>query len=169
MERIYRIVVVFLAGLVLVCGPLSAIAGEGYRDPLVRISMAPSDLDVPGMLTRLSRDLSVASGVPESGITVIFNEVPANYMITGGKLAETFNDRDHPVVVELHLAGFFSQEQVETCMAAIADSLATHDQISRKNVFILTSQEGSGMVYVFGEALRWQDGQNPFEEEETFK
>jgi phenylpyruvate tautomerase PptA (4-oxalocrotonate tautomerase family) len=155
--------------LLLTCICTTALAGDGFKDPLVKISMPPSDVDVPHLLKNLSKDLSKASGVPESGITVIFNTIPANHMITGGKLAEKYNDKDHPVVVEVDLAGFFDEKQVEICMASIADSLSKHNNISRRQVFILTTQEKSGMVYVLGETMKWKKGKNPFVETDKFK
>ena len=169
MNRIMLCVIGYCVSILLMSMASTVFAGDGYKDPLVRIFMPPSDVNVPHLLKNLSKDLSKASGVPESGITVIFNEIPANYMITGGKLAEKYNDKDHPVIVELHLAGFFDKKQVETCMESIADSLSEHNNISRKQVFILTTQEESGMVYVFGETMKWAKGKNPFSDNDQLK
>ncbi|WP_028585899.1 hypothetical protein [Desulfogranum mediterraneum] len=137
-------------------------AGEGYRDPLVRVSILPSTIKPQQFLPLLSRDISAASGVPESGITVIWNVIPAQQMITGGKLADHYDNRSHPVVVELFLAGFFAESAIQETMAAIADSFAEHTPVAREQVFILTTLQQSGQVYVFGKPLQWQQGENPF-------
>jgi len=117
-----------------------------------------------GIYHQLSADISVASGVPESGITVIWNTIPANHMITGGKLGVRYDNKSHPVLVEMDLAGFFTQEEVERVMAAIAQSFETHTDVDANQVFIITTIQGSGLVYVFGSPLKWDDGENPFGE-----
>lgn len=161
---------ILISAILLMCATVSGVfGGEGYRDPLVRVSMLPSDIDVPGFLPKLSKDISKASGVPESGITVVWNTIPAEHMITGGKLGVKYDNKSHPVIVELDLAGFFRDEEIEKIMAAIAKSFERHTSVALKQVFILTTVQDSGRVYVFGEPMKWKDGQNPFDKNATEK
>ncbi len=150
--------------LLIIAGTVFSVANAGdcWRDPLVKISILPNDIDVEDFLPKLSKDISDASGVPESGITVIWNEIPAKRMITGGKLGIKNENEEHPVVVELNLAGFFTQEEIEETMEGIAESFEEHTNVDSKQVFIITTLQESGKVYVFDETMKWEDGENPF-------
>ncbi len=134
--------------------PAKATGGIDPADPMVRITYARSDLDVPKVLARLSREVTAATGIEERFITYYWQTFDAIHC-----MGEPVTDK--PIFVDMYVPGFFTDEDVAGMMTAIADSLENLTGVDKEWVFIHTHFPRQGHVYISGQVAYWDnyDGQ----------
>jgi cephalosporin-C deacetylase-like acetyl esterase len=142
----------FLLALALLAWACPAQAGGGIdpADPMVRITYARANLDVPAVLAAVSRDVAKATGLGEELVTYYWQNFDAIHCM--GKPAT-----DKPLFVDLYVPGFFTDSQVAGMMTAIADSLARNTGVAKQWVFIHTHFPYQGQVYINGEVAHWDN------------
>ncbi len=130
----------------------TALASGGIdpADPMVRITYARSDLDVPGILAELSRDVTAATGIEERFITYYWETFDAIHC-----MGEPVQDK--PIFVDMYVPGFFTDQDVAGMMTAIADSLQNLTGVDKKWVFIHTHFPLQGHVYISGKVEHWDN------------
>ena len=129
---------------------LGAASGSGGlvpEDPMVRVSYVPTDLDVVSVLASVSKDVSKATGLKESFITYYWQTFDA--IVYEGK------NTDRPLFVDLYVPGFFSDDDVQGLMVALADALEKHTGVDKKWIFIHTHFPLPGQVYISGGVTDW--------------
>jgi len=129
--------------------PAGAAGGIDPADPMVRITSPPTDLDVDAALVQVGRDVSAATGVDEKFITYFWQTFDA-IIYDGGPSAK-------PLFVDLYVPGFFSDEQVQDMITAVADALVRHAGVERKWLFVHTHFPLQGQVYIGGELQHWDN------------
>lgn len=140
---------------VLLCHPpgqgrAQASGGIDPADPMVRITYARSDLDVPKVLAQLSRDVTEATGLDERFLTYYWQTFDAIHC-----MGEPVTDK--PIFVDLYVPGFFTDQDVAGLMTAIADSLEKLTGVDKKWVFIHTHFPLQGHVYISGKVEHWDN------------
>ncbi|WP_462324271.1 hypothetical protein [Desulfoplanes sp.] len=131
-------------------GTAMADGGIDPADPMVRITYAKSDLDVPAVLAGVSRDVTASTGIEERFITYYWQTFDAIHCM--GKPAT-----DKPMFVDLYVPGFFTDDQVSQLMTAIADSLKKRTGVDKEWVFIHTHFPLQGQVYISGHVEHWDN------------
>ncbi|MFW5837534.1 MAG: alpha/beta hydrolase family protein [Desulfovibrionaceae bacterium] len=131
--------------------PSLAIAEGGIdpADPMVRVTSPPTDLDVDAVLVKVGRDVSAATGVGEEFITY--------YWQTFDSVIYNGHPSKDPLFVDLYVPGFFSDEQVESMMLAVADALEKHAGVDKKWLFIHTHFPLQGQIYIGGAIQHWDN------------
>ncbi len=124
--------------------------GIDPADPMVRITYARSDLDVPKVLAQLSRDVTAATGIDERFLTYYWQTFDAIHC-----MGEPVSDK--PIFVDLYVPGFFSEQDVAGMMTAIADSLENLTGVDKEWVFIHTHFPLQGHVYISGKVEHWDN------------
>ncbi len=142
-----------LALMILFCLAPSAAAvasgGIDPADPMVRVTSPPTDIDVNAALIKVGHDVSAATGVDEKFITY--------YWQTFDNIIYNGEPSTAPLFVDLYVPGFFSDEQVESMITAVADALVAHTGIERKWLFIHTHYPLQGQIYIGGELQHWDN------------
>ncbi|MCJ8499740.1 alpha/beta hydrolase family protein [Desulfatitalea alkaliphila] len=131
-------------------GTVWAAGGIDPADPMVRITYARSDLDVPKVLARLSREVTAATGIEERFITYYWQTFDAIHC-----MGEPVTDK--PLFVDLYVPGFFTDQDVAGMMTAIADALANLTAVDKQWVFIHTHFPLDGHVYISGKVEHWDN------------
>lgn len=149
------VVLSLLAGHLPGQGVAWAAGGIDPADPMVRITYARSDLDVPKVLAQLSRDVTAATGIDERFLTYYWQTFDAIHCM--GEPAA-----DKPIFVDLYVPGFFTDQDVAGMMTAIANSLENLTGVDKEWVFIHTHFPLQGHVYISGKVEHWDNyrGQN---------
>jgi len=129
--------------------PVHAEGGILPEDPMVRITSPPTDLDVDRVLVEVGHDVSKATGVGEEYITYYWQTFDS-VIYNGGPSSD-------PLFVDLYVPGFFSDEQVEQMMLAVADALEKHAGVDKKWLFIHTHFPEQGHIYIAGEVQHWDN------------
>ena len=124
--------------------------GVDPADPMVRISAGKSNLDVPAVLTAISRDVAATTGLGEELITYYWQTFDAIHCM--GQPAT-----DKPLFVDLYVPGFFSDAQVTMLLTAIADAVNKNTGVDKKWIFIHTHFPLQGQVYISGEVAHWDN------------
>ncbi len=124
--------------------------GIDPADPMVRITYARSDLDIPAILDQLSREVTAATGIEERFITYYWQTFDAIHC-----MGEPVSDK--PIFVDMYVPGFFTEEDVAGMMTAVADSLERLTGVDKKWVFIHTHFPLQGHVYINGKVERWDN------------
>ena len=122
--------------------------GIDPADPMVGITSATSNLDLPAVLAAVSREVSQSTGLGEELVTYYWQTFDAVHCM--GKPAT-----DKPLFVDLYVPGFFTDDLVAKMMTAIAESLARNTGLDKKWVFVHTHFPLQGQVYINGEVSRW--------------
>ncbi|QLA14764.1 alpha/beta hydrolase family protein [Desulfolutivibrio sulfoxidireducens] len=126
----------------------NAQGGINPADPMVRITYAKSNLDVPAVLAAVSRDVAKSTGLGEELVTYYWQTFDAVHCM--GKPST-----DKPLFVDLYVPGFFTDDLVAKMMTAIAESLARNTGLDKKWVFVHTHFPLQGQVYINGEVSHW--------------
>jgi len=134
---------------------MTAARAIARRDPLIKISVLPMEVDVPDVLAKLSADVAEVSGIPLEGITVTWETIPAGHLNWNGISGESFDSGEFPALVEVFLASFLGEEMIEKIMLTIAESLETHAGIPQRQVFEIVTVQEPGHVFTYGEIMRW--------------
>jgi len=124
--------------------------GLHVQDPMVKISSLPIDKDVDKVLAAISRDVSQGTGIEQQYITyywLTFDSINCMGEKTAGR----------PILVDLYVPGFFTNELIGTMMTGLAASIEKHVGLSRKWVFIQVHFPNQGQVYLSGEIQIWDD------------
>ena len=100
-----HLVLLLSVSLFLWQGTASASGGIAPEDPMVKITSAPTDLDVVSVLAAVGKDVSKATGISESFITYYWQTFDA--IVYEGKKA------NRPLFVDLHVPSFFSDDDVQ--------------------------------------------------------
>lgn len=147
----FLLVVLALLVSPLPCRDLARAAGGiDPADPMVRITYARSDLDVPMILDQLSQEVTAATGIEERFITYYWETFDAIHC-----MGEPVTDK--PIFVDMYVPGFFTEQDVAGMMTAIADSLEGLTGVDKKWVFIHTHFPLQGHVYINGKVERWDN------------
>lgn len=129
--------------------PVVASGGIDPADPMVRVTSPPTDIDVDATLIKVGQEVSAATGIDEKFITYFWQTFD-NIIYDGAPTSA-------PLFVDLYVPGFFSDDQVEGMITAVADALVTHTGIERKWLFIHTHYPLQGQVYIGGELQHWDN------------
>lgn len=152
---IFLIIAVVSVSLFSFLQPAKAASGIDPDDPMVRITYARSDLDVPKILAQLSREVTATTGIEERFITYYWQTFDAIHC-----MGEPVTDK--PIFVDMYVPGFFTDEDVAGMMTAIADSLENLTGVDKEWIFIHTHFPKQGHVYISGHVAHWDNyaGQN---------
>ena len=118
-------------------------------DPFVRIQSLPIDKDLNVLLAKIGADVCEATDIPKDLITFMWQNLDAANW--NGEKAENI------VVVDLYVAGFFTDERIGKLMESIGAALEQHAGFPRKFIFIHTHVAEKGRVYISGEIMRWDE------------
>jgi len=129
--------------------PAVASGGIDPADPMVRVTSPPTDIDVDAVLIKVARDVSEATGIDEK-FTTYFWQTFDNIIYDGAPSSA-------PLFVDLYVPGFFSDEQVEGMITAVADALVQYTGVGRKWLFIHTHYPLQGQIYIGGELQHWDN------------
>lgn len=147
----------FMGFCLLLCTPALATGvahasqdGLCEQDPMVKICSLPIKQDIAETLSRISKDVSAATGIEQKYVTYYWLTLDAiNCM--GKKTV------GYPILVDLYVPGFFTDKQVATMMTSIADALEKNVGIDKKWVFIQAHFPGQGHVYLGGKVQYWEN------------
>ena len=147
--------IVFMIGLLqgatLPCNEeLASHEGLYAADPMVKICALPIDGDVDEVLAGISADVSRDTGIEEQYITYYW--VPMTNVICMGE-----KTTDYPILVDLYVPGFFTNELIASMMTNLAAAIEEHVGIDREWVFIQAHFPNQGQVYLSGEVQTWDD------------
>jgi len=149
------LVILFIAGVshgsALPCTE-SSDSHEGLyaADPMVKICALPVDGDIDEILAGISEDVSLGTGIEEQYITYYW--VPMTNVICMGE-----KTTDYPILVDLYVPGFFTNELISSMMTNLAIAIEDHVGIDRQWVFIQAHFPNQGQVYLSGEVQTWDD------------
>ncbi len=140
-----------LQGATVPCTEESA-SHEGLyaADPMVKICALPIDGDIDEVLAGISADVSRDTGIEEQYITYYW--VPMTNVICMGE-----KTTDYPILVDLYVPGFFTNELIASMMTCLAAAIEEHVGIDREWVFIQAHFPNQGQVYLSGEVQTWDD------------
>lgn len=152
---IYVFAVIVMVKLLLgVAAPRAEMSasGEGLliQDPMVKISSLPIDKDVDEVLSAISKDVSRDTGIEQQYITYYWQTVD-NINCMGKKTT------DRPILVDIYVPGFFTNEQIGALMTSLGASIEKHVGLDRKWLFIHVHFPNQGQVYLSGEVQIWDD------------
>ncbi len=147
---IFLIIAVVSVSLFSFLQPAKAASGIDPDDPMVRITYARSDLDVPKILAQLSREVTATTGIEERFITYYWQTFDAIHC-----MGEPVTDK--PIFVDMYVPGFFTDQDVAGMMNAIADSLENLTGVDKEWVFIHTHFPLDGHVYISGSVAHWDN------------
>ena len=122
--------------------------GINPADPMVRITYAKSNMDIPAVLAAVSREVAKSTGLGEEFVTYYWQTFDAVYCM--GKPST-----DKPLFVDLYVPGFFTDDMVAKMMTAIAETLVKNTGLDKEWVFIHTHFPLQGQVYISGEVSHW--------------
>jgi hypothetical protein len=128
--------------------------GLYVQDPMVKISSLPIDKDVDKVLAAISKDVSRGTGIEQQYVTYYWQTLD-NINCMGKKTT------DRPILVDLYVPGFFTNEIIGTLMTSLAMSIEEHVGLSRKWVFIQVHFPNQGQVYLSGGIQIWDDYKGP--------
>ncbi len=117
-------------------------------DPMVKIASLPIEQDLDEILTRISRDVSEMTGLPESFVTYYWSFFETIYCpgcaIVGIK---------EPIFVDLYVPGFMSEEEIQLVMISIAHAIEDHTDFSKNDLFIHTHVAEKYQLYIMGDIV----------------
>jgi hypothetical protein len=106
------------------------------------------------VLAAISKDVSRGTGIEQQYITYYWQTLDSvNCM--GEKTT------NRPILVDLYVPGFFTNELIGTMMASLAASIERNVGLDRKWVFIQVHFPNQGQVYLSGEIQVWDDYKGP--------
>jgi hypothetical protein len=129
---------------------LASHEGLYAADPMVKICALPIDGDIDEVLAGISADVSRDTGIEEQYITYYW--VPMTNVICMGE-----KTTDYPILVDLYVPGFFTNELIASMMTCLAAAIEEHVGIDREWVFIQAHFPNQGQVYLSGEVQVWDD------------
>jgi hypothetical protein len=116
------------------------------NDPMVKICSQAIDKDIDVVLAGISEDVSESTGIDQKFITYYWSTLDSvNCM--GEKTTE------YPILVDLYVPGFFSDEDIAGFMESLATALQTNVGIDPQWVFIYVHVQKPGQVFISGEVL----------------
>ncbi len=131
-----------------------------YReDPMVKICALPIDSDIDEVLAGISADVSRDTGIEEQYITYYWQPL-SNVVCMGEKTT------DRPILVDLYVPGFFTNDQIADMMNSLAAAIEVHVGLDREWVFIQTHFPNQGQVYLSGEVQVFTEYMGPQNEAE---
>jgi hypothetical protein len=108
------------------------------------------------LVEHIARSFSDANDIDLKYVTVTWNFLPENQYAFAGHTVE-FQTRDsHPLLVDLIIPGFHSEDRIEKLMKSLAYVISSATGIGMTNIFIHTQRARSGMVYDQGDVVKWQ-------------
>lgn len=125
--------------------------------PLIHIKSLPlpDTFDVTECIQGISRHFSTELSIDEIHITITWSWLPARHYLLGGTIFEMQTTKEPPLLVELVIPDFHSQEVVQHMLQCIAESLAHFAGIEKESIFIYCSKVVSGAILDDGKIVEW--------------
>ena len=107
------------------------------------------------VVEHIARSFSDSNDIDLKYVTVTWDFLPSGHYAYGGHSID-FQTRDtHPLLVDLLIPDFHSNERIAELMKSLAESISSTTGIPRTNIFITTQRARSGLVYDQGHVIEW--------------
>lgn len=125
--------------------------------PFIHIRSLPfeSTIDVPAVLTDISRDFATENDLPLFHVHTTWEFFAPGFYAKGGETPTSNPASAHPVIVDLLTPDFNSIEVAGQMLLTLARSISLRSGMNQNNIFINHRYARSGMVYDDGEIVRW--------------
>jgi hypothetical protein len=125
--------------------------------PVITITSLPFERprDVRNIIEGISMDFSRDTGISIEHVSASWHFLLPGHYAVGGVSAQYQSARSHPVLVDLLVPDFNSEEKVEGMLNAIAESVSRRGGVSVDNIFINCRYANSGMVFDAGRVVKW--------------
>lgn len=115
----------------------------------------PPSVDIPGVLQDVSSDMASRLRIDIQYVTATWQYFPANHYMVGGETSAQQPKQQLPLLVELVIPDFYEYIRITKMMQVLAESLALHAGVDKKNIFIETRMAANGYVFDKGRVLQW--------------
>ena len=126
--------------------------------PLINITSLPfaRSFDAPAAIVAITEDFCAATGIASEHVTVTWQYLGANHYTVAGETASEQPQTTHPLLVELLAPDFNTPERIAAMLSTLAHSIASHCEVTERNVFINFRSARSGCVFDDGEIVHWR-------------
>lgn len=161
-----KLALAVLVALAVICGLGRQAMAESAQsraiqaaDPMVKITTLPVKFDIPKALTKISKDVAKATGLPENMVTYYWQSFD-HILCPGCPQAGITN----PVFIDLYVPAFLKQDEIQKVMISLAEALEKHTPLKRRDVFIHTHVAEKEMMYIMGDVVKnWKQVGGPDE------
>lgn len=106
-------------------------------------------------LRQIGEDFSQATGIDMAHITVTWEYFLAGHYLHAGRKVVSSRDAQPPILVELLVPDFNSEDKIELMLRSTAKSISAQAGAAQDSIFIHCNLARSGLVYDGGEIVRW--------------
>jgi phenylpyruvate tautomerase PptA (4-oxalocrotonate tautomerase family) len=126
--------------------------------PVIHIRSLPfqQEPDMGKVVEHIARSFSDSNEIGLKYVTVTWDFLPQNQYAYAGHTVEYQTRDSHPILVDLLIPDFHSEERIAGLMKSLAEIISATTSIPRTNIFIQSQRAHSGLVYDQGQVVHWK-------------
>lgn len=126
-------------------------------DPMVKITSMPTAMDLNETMEKISKDVSEATGLPETFVTYYWQFFQAMHCPGCEKAGVK-----EVVFIDLYTPGFLSVEDRRIFMTSLANAIAKHTPYGIKDIYLHTHIAEKDQLFIMGDIVtNWKQVGGP--------